>query len=343
MSESDAVKRVVHEILAGETGQHGPIELEPLSNGGNNRVFKVCQGQSRYLVKRYFHDTAEARDRGLSEYRFSDFVWRAGIEHIPQPVGYWPEAHVGVFHFVEGHKLQAGDLQPSHIEQALSFFREINVAAQNSKFPAECLAAESCFSLSQHLSVLRERVSRLQKQIRPEESPEHEQAFTLVTTEFDPLASQITERVIAWASARGIMLDAEIAPRNRCLSPSDFGFHNAIVTPTSRVIFIDFEYAGWDDPAKMIGDFFCQPAVPVDRKYLQELCERCGEWCQDPLLPERAWMLLPLYQVKWCCIMLNEFLPFGGRRRAFAGHDLERRRGEQLSKVRNMLATITLA
>ena len=25
--------------------------------------------------------------------------------------------------------------------------------------------------------------------------------------------------------------------------------------------FIDFEYAGWDDPSKLICDFFCQPAV----------------------------------------------------------------------------------
>ena len=34
-----------------------------------------------------------------------------------------------------------------------------------------------------------------------------------------------------------------------CILPGDFGFHNAIRT-TKGVKFIDFEFAGWDDPAK---------------------------------------------------------------------------------------------
>ena len=29
-----------------------------------------------------------------------------------------------------------------------------------------------------------------------------------------------------------------------------------------RLWFIDFEYAGWDDPAKTVCDFFCQPGLP---------------------------------------------------------------------------------
>ena len=33
---------------------------------------------------------------------------------------------------------------------------------------------------------------------------------------------------------------------------------------------------------------------------------------------ERAAMLLPAYQVKWCCIMLNEFLRSEQARREFA-------------------------
>jgi len=44
-----------------------------------------------------------------------------------------------------------------------------------------------------------------------------------------------------------------------CLSPSDFGFHNALVDPSGALSFLDFEYAGRDDPAKPVSDFFCQP------------------------------------------------------------------------------------
>src|SRR5258708_29751946 len=41
-----------------------------------------------------------------------------------------------------------------------------------------------------------------------------------------------------------------------------FGFHNALLRPSQELCFLDFEYAGHDDPAKMVGDFFSQPAIP---------------------------------------------------------------------------------
>ena len=67
----------------------------------------------------------------------------------------------------------------------------------------------------------------------------------------------------AAASAAGAGLRNELGPRARCLSPSDFGFHNAIRRASGELCFIDFEYAGQDDPAKMACDFLCQPEVPV--------------------------------------------------------------------------------
>ena len=38
-------------------------------------------------------------------------------------------------------------------------------------------------------------------------------------------------------------------------------------------VFIDFEYYGWDDPAKMIADFYLQPAVPVPYEYRETFFE----------------------------------------------------------------------
>ena len=48
---------------------------------------------------------------------------------------------------------------------------------------------------------------------------------------------------------------------------------------------------------------------------------------EDAALADRARALLPAYRIKWCCIMLNDFLPLGGARRGFAegvtmGHQL---------------------
>jgi len=54
----------------------------------------------------------------------------------------------------------------------------------------------------------------------------------------------------------------------------------------------------------------------------------------------RARLLLPAYQIKWCCIMLNEFVPSEQARRNFAaGTELSvDRKTTQLAKARKSLA-----
>ena len=52
-------------------------------------------------------------------------------------------------------------------------------------------------------------------------------------------------------------------------------------------------------------------------------------------------LLLPVYRVKWVCIMLNDFLPAGDKRRRFAaGADADARRATQLAKARSALQAL---
>jgi hypothetical protein len=62
-------------------------------------------------------------------------------------------------------------------------------------------------------------------------------------------------------------------------------------------------------------------------------------WRDPTAFARRAALLLPVYELKWCCIMLNEFLPAADSRRTFAGAiaDREARRAVQLAKVESSL------
>lgn len=126
------------------------------------------------------------------------------------------------------------------------------------------------------------------------------------------------------------------------MSPSDFGFHNALWRTAEQVVFIDFEYAGWDDPAKMVCDFFCQPAVPVSLEYLDRVCEVVASEMPNPAsFLQRVNLIMPVCRLKWCCILLNEFVPLGTWRRRFAagGVDPEQRKAQQLHKASALLHT----
>ena len=96
------------------------------------------------------------------------------------------------------------------------------------------------------------------------------------------------------------------------MSASDFGFHNAINSEDGRLYFVDFEYFGWDDPAKMISDFFLQPALRLPVGLREGFFNRIrGNYKNDPGLEMRLSMIYPILGVKWCLIMLNVFLGTG--------------------------------
>ena len=101
-----------------------------------------------------------------------------------------------------------------------------------------------------------------------------------------------------------------IAAHQRCVSPSDFGFHNAIRRPDGTFAFIDFEYAGWDDPAKTVCDVFLQPAIPVPRDDFERFTLRALSWIANrEATIARCRGMFPLFAIKWCCIILNPFVP----------------------------------
>ena len=131
----------------------------------------------------------------------------------------------------------------------------------------------------------------------------------------------------------------------RCISPSDFGFHNALKMADCSLRFLDFEYAGWDDPAKMVGDFFAQLAVPVSEHYFDHFVEQVMQPFEYPeFLIQRASLLRGAYQVKWCCIALNVFIPMHMARRRFANpylNEIEMKQN-QLLKAEKLLKNLEL-
>jgi hypothetical protein len=93
----------------------------------------------------------------------------------------------------------------------------------------------------------------------------------------------------------------------------------------------------------MVGDFFSHPALPVPQHHFERflrIAMSFSPWAAE--LSERALLLLPVIRVKWCCIMLNDFVPEFARRRQFAdpGAGSDERKWRQLDKARQMLTSV---
>ena len=182
-------------------------------------------------------------------------------------------------------------------------------------------ASEACFSIKAHLDLISARIVELQK-IIPEthEDRMSEELIAQLSAHWQNHLAKIKK----CAAIKKIDLFNSLQLADRCISPSDFGFHNALRMADGSIRFLDFEYAGWDDPAKMVGDFFSQLAIPVCGDFFASFVDDVSQpFSKKENLIQRAQLLRVVYQVKWCCIAMNVFIPVHLARRQFANPDLD--------------------
>ena len=334
------------EIAAGELAaqagytMQGP--LQSLAGGRNNRVFVIETTTRPLVLKQYFCDSESGWGRLEVEFAFARFAWEHGTRSLPEPIAMDGDRHLGLFAYVAARRLSAEDVTSQRVVEALDLFASLNAQRQSPAAAVLPPAAEACFSLAEHLATVDRRVARLQDRAGRDTGDEIDrQLHEFVAGRLRPCWANVQTQAAGEAAKMNLKRETPLPFEHRCLSPSDFGFHNAILTDDDQLVFCDFEYAGWDDPAKLVCDFFCQVQLPVPIEHWPAVVGRVVDALKLPgWHRERMGMLLPVYRIKWCCIMLNEFLQEGDRRRRFADSRSEsniarRRQLEQASQYLN--------
>lgn len=331
---------VVSALLEKSGRNTSPVDIEPCQKGGNNKVYVVKTKSERFIAKQYFTSAEDVRDRLRAEWEFLIYAEKAGIDCVPRTIVFDPQMRVALFEFIEGRKITAPEVGRQEIEAAADFFFALNNPQFREAATGLKEASEACFSVGDHVARIDQRLERLDRIDLVSRLDREAAAFVEDLVKYWEMARDGVGEAL---SRRGINRDDLLPMAGRCVSPSDFGFHNAIQQPNGKIVFIDFEYAGWDDPAKFVADFFCQPAVPVDVAHVELfLALTLGrlDWDQSDF--DRARILWPIFEIKWCCIMLNAFVPEWMERRRFADKTLDENsyKREQLVKAKARLTQI---
>ena len=284
----------------------GPLlSLKQLTGGRNNSVYLISTPAHSLVLKLLFHDEFDPRDRFTAETSFYAHCESLNIRSVPKLFAASREDKMLLLEFVEGQKLKASTISEISVTKALNFLIEINSKPISN--PILPTASESGFSIKDHIEMIEIRLARLE-----EFAVANEAACDFIHTKLRPLWNQLIRPI----KRHRIYSSGQM---ERCISPSDFGFHNSLVRPNGDFVFFDFEYAGWDDPAKLICDFFCQIEIPVPHTFFGFVIERLNSLAINKNdFAERTKLLLPALKIKWCCILLNEFLPSEQERRRFA-------------------------
>lgn len=207
-----------------------------------------------------------------------------------------------ILEYLEGDCFPRGTVpSKTSVSYAVQFFRQLNSDQKAARQFISQDAAEGFKNLSEHLLNIKQRLSGMGCDHIPESfRPQAKKLLAWIHNKYYT-TSRITLDLIA-----NEQLNDAMQPNDQCISPSDFGFHNAIFT-REKIVFIDFEHSGWDDPAKAAIDFMLQPRVPVAEN-VSPLLDAL-DIMQSHESKKRYEVLTPILQLKWCCIILSILNP----------------------------------
>ena len=338
MTPEPDLQRDIREVLLRDLDKQARA-FQKLKGGRNSQVFRVgCEDGSVFAAKAYFQSAHDQRDRLGCEFRALQFLQDEGFREIAAPLAADTGRRVAIYEFVAGQPLRCKEIGDAEIDQAIDFLRRLKTLADSGKAGQFPPASEACFSIADILSNLDHRFRRLDAA-----SAAHPALRDFLRNELAPARKHLEQRCRDLCRDSGIPMNVEILMAERTLSPSDFGFHNALCSPGGRLVFLDFEYFGWDDPAKTIADFRLHPGMQLAPALQQRFFSgMIAAFPGVPQLQHRLRAVQPLFGLKWCAILLNEFTLEHQPRRCFA----EAATGTwdataQLEKARSMLAQAT--
>lgn len=300
----DAVDPTIREELSARGFVVGNIRL--LGGGRNSRVLLLDAGEQRLVLKSYPRHAGDERDRLGTEVGVLNFVTRQGIEQVPAPLFWNSHRQWAAFSWLEGRPIRSATL--SVIRDVAVFLGRLKRLSDKQEAAQLPMASESCFSLAAHLHVVSNRIGRLEGiEVR---SPIHGKALAWAKESVMKEWQKTLEGITRETST--LQMHEEIPAAERVLSPSDVGIHNMLKLEDGYG-YLDFEYAGWDDPAKFAVDWILQPDNPLNAEKAEILMEAVESELGPGRSPlrRRILRLLSIYRLKWCAIMLNEFLKEG--------------------------------
>jgi len=165
-------------------------------------------------------------------------------------------------------------------------------------------ASDACLNISDHIKTCRIRISKLIKRYKNSNSYKEKKILNFLNNEIIPSFKKINKEINNNFNKKQIK--KKLNRNDMILSPSDFGFHN-IIKSKDNLFFIDFEYAGWDDPIKLICDFFLNPDYLISKANKKYFLSNFFHIFRGKILNYGKFRLIYKFHfLKWVCVILSQ-------------------------------------
>mgnify|MGYP000868128201 CR=1 FL=1 len=262
-----------------------------ITEGRNSKIFLCAYKQEKFIVKFYKNNFRLKREK-----LFYKFLKINNIKFTPKLLSSDLKNKLIIYSYIKGKKVNK--ISNNDLDKLISFIRNLNLV----KLKNLPLAIDGIKNRKNHLSLCQKKINDL-KSINNEKFSNKVLIKFLDKTLF-PRFEFIKKNLMEKKFHKYLKI---IEKKYLIVSPSDVGFHN-ILKYKNDLYFYDFEYAGLDDPIKLICDFISQPdqqlSTSQKNKFINNKLFHKYNIKDINFLVK---LFLPLHQIKWCCIMLNDF------------------------------------
>lgn len=312
------------------------LQINSVEGRGNSKIFKIVTKKQNFAVKLYPDKNLDHRRRQQIEFEALNLLAKESFENIPSIVFKDDELNLSAFSWIEG--TEPKKINKDHINEAIKFLKKLKKISLRNNFKNK-KASEACLSYIELTRQISHKTDNLLNKNKNEKT-----LVKFLSERLSPISREFIQKgKTIWPKESRTL---NLKRVKRILSPSDFGFHNSLVTKDKKLYFIDFDYFGWDDPVKLVADFYWHPGMDLNSSLKKLWLDNTRKIFKndDIFFNKRIHAALPLYGIRWVLIILNIFDDNVASRRLHANKisktELKEIKKIQLDKADKMLNNI---
>jgi len=331
-----AAVRALERRVAGELGCH-VTGWSRIAGGTNNRLYRLDTREGRaLLVKHYQPDEWQRLDR---EFATLACLRRQRIGFVPRALLRDDAAALALYSLEAGAVSDVTALRPDDGRAIAARAAALHTIVPGSAGCGPRRAIGACFTLAGQIAGIERRLASFAEFAA---GAVESAAVRTLCREVD-LSAEV-QRLIAGVTARfdAADLTAPVAEQDRRLNSGDFGPHNLLLHAEAGITVLDWEWSGWDDPARMVMGFVAHAA---SEGLAPEAADAfLAAYAEARALPEsekaRYERVGLLYDVEWVAVYSGVLTPAitAGKRFADANFDVESRNEALIERLRARLA-----
>ena len=228
------------------------IKISNISKAYNSKLLKISVNNKAYVIKLF---SKKNKSNFIREVYF--LLNFQNLQNIPKIISYEYKEKILVLNYCKGIKITKK--QSSYIYQILSFLRKIQVKKKNYSLKGRLLKSrEGCFCFLDHIKNTKQKIDKIKKN----KALIKNSKFIYFTKKIDEIFKNRRNKILL--NYKKKFLSKKFKLSNLIVSPSDFGYNNILLN-SNKLVFLDFEYSGLDDPLKLCLDFLANPNTKFNK------------------------------------------------------------------------------